>query len=254
MEGVQVLLPPSLCLSFSPSLYHSNRKRIDMLKKLLILLITLVIPFLLVVAAIRIVANPWFVSFEYNRPGFPPDAYGFTLEQRTPLGLAGLYSVVPEGAGMIELEQAKLPSGEPAFQAREIKHMLDVRILMGKVFPLALVSVALLIVLAIVFRKNAHYRDVIPQGLRAGSILTLILLVGLIAYVLLNFDSFFLTFHRLFFEGDTFMFRLDDTLIRLYPEQLWSDAAILIGVLTAVMAVGLLVVSRWWVKRLPSKK
>ena len=58
------------------------------------------------------------------------------------------------------------------------------------------------------------------------------LLVGLIAYVLLNFDSFFLTFHRLFFEGDTFMFRYDDTLIRLYPEQLWSDAAILIGVLT----------------------
>ena len=87
-----------------------------------------------------------------------------------------------------------------------------------------------------------------PQGLGAGSILTLILLVGLIAYMLLNFDSFFLTFHRLFFEGDTFMFRFDDTLIRLYPEQLWSDAAILIGVLTAVMAVVLLVASRWWVK------
>ena len=63
----------------------------------------------------------WFIHFEYNRPGFPPDPYGFTLEQRTPLGLAGLYSVVPEGRGMIELEQAQLPNGEPAFQAREIK-------------------------------------------------------------------------------------------------------------------------------------
>ena len=220
-----------------------------MLKKLLILVITLLIPFLLVVASIRIVANPWFIQVEYNRPGFTPDPYGFTLEQRTPLGLAGLYSVVPEGAGMIELEQAKLPNGEPAFQAREIKHMLDVRVLMATVFPLALISGALLIVLAVVFRKNLRYRDVVPQGLGAGSILTLMLLVGLIAYVLLNFDSFFLTFHRLFFEGDTFMFRYDDTLIRLYPEQLWSDAAILIGVLTGAMAVGLLVTSRWWVKK-----
>ena len=225
-----------------------------MLKKLLIIVITLLVPFLLVVTSIRIVANPWFIQVEYNRPGFPPDPYGLTLEQRTPLGFAGLYSVVPEGAGMIELEQAKLPNGEPAFQAREIKHMLDVRVLIAKVFPLALISGALLVVLAIVFRKNPRYRDVVAQGLGAGSILTLVLLVGLIAYVLLNFDSFFLTFHRLFFEGDTFMFRYDDTLIRLYPEQLWSDASILIGVLTGAMAVGLLVVSRWWVKRVKCEK
>jgi len=225
-----------------------------MLKKLLIIVITLLVPFLLVVASIRIVANPWFIQVEYNRPGFPPDPYGFTLEQRTPLGFAGLYSVVPEGAGMIELEQAKLPNGEAAFQAREIKHMFDVRVLIAKVFPLALISGALLIVLAIVFRKNPRYQDTVAQGLGAGSILTLVLLVGLIAYVLLNFDSFFLTFHRLFFEGDTFMFRYDDTLIRLYPEQLWSDASILIGVLTGAMAVGLLVASRWWVKRVNNVK
>ena len=125
-----------------------------MLRKILIIVIALTIPFLLVVANIRIVANPWFIQFEYNRPGFPADAYGFTLEQRTPLALAGLYSVVPEGAGMIELEQAKLPNGEPAFNAREIKHMLDVRVLMATVFPLALIIGSVLIVLAIVFRKN----------------------------------------------------------------------------------------------------
>ena len=225
-----------------------------MLKKLLIIIITLVIPFLLVVASIRIVANPWFIQVEYNRAGFPPDPYGFTLEQRIPLGFAGLYSVVPEGAGMIELEQARLPNGEHAFQTREIKHMLDVRVLIAKVFPLALISGALLVVLAVVFRRNTRYRDVVAQVLSAGSILTLVLLVGLIAYVLLNFDSFFLTFHRLFFEGDTFMFRYDDTLIRLYPEQLWSDASILIGVLTGAMAVGLLVASRWWMKKVMSEK
>jgi integral membrane protein (TIGR01906 family) len=220
-----------------------------MLKKPLIVLIALTIPFLLVVANIRLVANPWFIQFEYNRPGFPADVYGFTLEQRTPLALAGLYSVVPEGAGMIKLEQAKLPNGEPAFIAREIKHMLDVRVLMAKVFPLALIIGGVLIVLAIVFRKNQTYRDTVPRGLRAGSILTLSLLAGLITYILINFDAFFLQFHQLFFEGDSFAFRYDDTLIRLYPEQLWNDASILIGVLIGVMAVALLAVSWWWLKK-----
>jgi integral membrane protein (TIGR01906 family) len=220
-----------------------------MLRRILIVIIALTIPFLLVVANIRLVANPWFIQFEYNRPGFPADVYGFTLEQRTPLALAGLYSVVPEGAGMIELEQAKLPNGEPAFNAREIKHMLDVRVLMATVFPLAILISSALIVLAIVFRKSEVYRDTVPQGLRAGATLTLILLGGLIAYILINFEAFFLQFHQLFFEGDSFAFRDDDTLIRLYPEQLWSDASILIGVLTGVMAAALLAISWWWLKK-----
>jgi integral membrane protein (TIGR01906 family) len=221
-----------------------------MLRKILIAVIALTVPFLLVVGNIRLVANPWFIQLEYNRPGFPDDVYGFTREQRTPLAMAGLYSVVPEGAGMIELEQAKLPNGEPAFTAREIKHMEDVRVLMAKVFPLALIIGGALIVLAIVFRKNPRYNDTVPQGLRAGATLTLILLAGLIAYILINFDSFFLQFHQLFFEGDSFAFRYDDTLIRLYPEQFWSDASILIGVLTGVLAVALLAISWWWLKRI----
>ena len=51
-----------------------------MLKRLLSLIIALAVPFLLVVSNIRLVANDWFIHFEYNtRPGFPADAYGFTL-------------------------------------------------------------------------------------------------------------------------------------------------------------------------------
>lgn len=220
-----------------------------MLRKILIILITLALPFLLVVACIRIAANPWFLYFEYNRPGFPADPYGLTLEQRTPLALAGLYSVVPEGAGLVLLEQAKLPNGEPAFNQREIKHMQDVRALMQEVFPAMLVGISLLVVLALIFRRNPRWKETVPVGLRNGAILTLVLLAGLIAYVLLDFDAFFLQFHRLFFEGDSFLFRFDDTLIRLYPEQLWSDVSILIGVLTAALAVAVLVGSVWWIKR-----
>lgn len=225
-----------------------------MLKRLFSLLITLALPFLLVVLSIRSVANPWFIFTEYGRAGFPADPYGFTTEQRTPLALDGLYSVLPEGEGIIRLQQAKLPDGSPAFNEREIKHMQDVRVLMALVFPVMVLGWAVIIVAGVVLNRVRGWRTVVPNGLRWGAIVTLALLAALIAYVVLNFDSFFLTFHRLFFEGDTFMFLYTDTLIRLYPEQLWSDASILIGVMTVVMALLLLVVSGRWLKRATTDK
>jgi integral membrane protein (TIGR01906 family) len=226
-----------------------------MIRRLLALLITLALPFLLVVSSIRIVANEWFINFEYNsRPGFPPDPYGFTLAQRTALAMDGLYSVLPQGEGIVRLQQAKLPDGSPAFNEREIKHMQDVRTLMGEVFPIHLIGLALIVILAIVLHRFAAWRRVVPNGLKWGAILTLTLLAGLIAYVLINFDAFFLTFHRMFFAGDTFMFLYTDTLIRLYPEVLWSDASILIGVMTVIMAVALLVISGAWLRKVTSNE
>jgi integral membrane protein (TIGR01906 family) len=222
-----------------------------MLKRLLSLLIALALPFLLVVSCIRLVANEWFINFEYNlRPGFPADVYGFTLEQRTRLAMDGLYSVLPQGEGIIRLQQATLPDGSPAFNEREIKHMQDVRVLMGLVFPIQLIGLALIVILAIVLHRFPAWRRVVPNGLQWGSILTLTLLAGLIAYILINFDAFFLTFHQMFFAGDTFMFLYTDTLIRLYPEVLWSDASILIGVMTVIVAVGLFVISGAWLRRI----
>lgn len=222
--------------------------------KLLSLLIALILPCLLVVSGIRIVANDWFIHFEYNtRPGFPADPYGFTLEQRTRLALDGLYSVLPQGEGLIRLQQAKRPDGSPAFNEREIKHMQDVRTLMAQVYPVQLMGLALIVILGSVLHRFAAWRRAVPAGLQWGAILTLSLLAALIAYVLIDFDAFFLTFHQMFFAGDTFLFLYTDTLIRLYPEVLWSDASILIGVLTGAMAAALLAISRVWLTRLTSE-
>ena len=221
-----------------------------MLKRLLALLITFALPFLLVVSSIRLVANDWFIHFEYNtRPGFPADPYGFTLEDRTRLAMDGLYSVLPQGEGLIRLQQAQLPDGSLAFNEREIKHMQDVRVLMALVYPVQLAGLALIVILGFVLNRSQNWRRAVPTGLKWGSSLTLTLLAVLIGYVLINFDAFFLTFHQLFFAGDTFMFLYTDTLIRLYPEVLWSDASILIGVLTVIVAVGLVVISGAWLKR-----
>ena len=38
------------------------------------------------------------------------------------------------------------------------------------------------------------------------------------------FDRFFVAFHGLFFEGNTWLFLFSDTLIRLFPIRFWQDA------------------------------
>jgi integral membrane protein (TIGR01906 family) len=48
------------------------------------------------------------------------------------------------------------------------------------------------------------------------------------------FDTFFIAFHSLFFEGDSWIFLFSDTLIRLFPIRFWEDAFLW----AAVIALG----------------
>ncbi len=48
------------------------------------------------------------------------------------------------------------------------------------------------------------------------------------------FDEFFVLFHSLFFEGNSWLFYFSDTLIRLFPIRFWQDAFLW----AAVIALG----------------
>ena len=63
-----------------------------------------------------------------------------------------------------------------------------------------------------------------------------------VVFSLLAFRAFFTAFHRVFFEGDTWLFHYSDTLIRLFPERFWQDAFLWLGGLS-LLAGGLL--TRW---------
>jgi len=70
-------------------------------------------------------------------------------------------------------------------------------------------------------------------------------LVGLIAALGIGlspeiFWSFFAGFHRLFFEGNSWLFAYSDTLIRLFPIRFWQDAFLLAALISS--AGGLLLV------------
>jgi uncharacterized membrane protein len=78
-------------------------------------------------------------------------------------------------------------------------------------------------------------------GLKRGGWLMvgLAVLIGTIVVVgiALNpnvFDEFFIFFHSLFFEGNSWLFLFSDTLIRLFPIRFWEDAFLW----AAVIALG----------------
>ncbi|HXV34010.1 MAG TPA: hypothetical protein VD769_08380, partial [Gaiellaceae bacterium] len=94
----------------------------------------LVLP-LTAIGALRIVANDWIVHFEVDHGGLPADRYGFTDEDRRRLALLGLDSILPGGAGIELLRAERFSDGAPAFGPRELRHMEDVRQIVGIAFP-----------------------------------------------------------------------------------------------------------------------
>ncbi len=67
--------------------------------------------------------------------------------------------------------------------------------------------------------------------------------------MLLAWDSFFVDFHGVFFEGDTWRFAQTDTLLRLFPDEFWIGVAAWIAGITVALALVLLVGSTFLLRR-----
>ncbi len=214
----------------------------------LTIVVAVVVPPLLVANALRALATETFVRTELGREGFPADRYGLPDDERERLALVGLRSIRPGSEGIVLLERERLPDGSEAFEARELTHMEDVRRIFGVVLRGQLVVLASLVVVGLAFARTG-LRRVVPRGLLAGGLVTLGIAVLAVPFMLLGFDRFFTRFHEVFFEGDSWRFSTSDTLIRLYPEQLWQDVSIIAAVLTVGQAVGLVLLTGWWLRR-----
>lgn len=208
------------------------------------LAVALPVPAILLGNGLWLLANGWYVHAEYARPGFPDDRYGFTKEERTELALTGLRSIQPQSADGVEaLREARLRDGSVAFGEREVAHMADVRSLVGRV--LLVHALAVLLLAAAALASRALRLGALRRGLAGGGLLTLGLAAALGAYMLVNFDGFFVQFHEALFAGDSWRFPSTDTLIRLYPDAFWSDFGAALAGLTVVQAVAL-AGGLWW--------
>ena len=216
-----------------------------MLAAALVVAIAVSVTPILVVNAFRVLATGTFVRAELGRDGFPPDRYGLTNEQRKELALLGLRSIQPGSEGIALLERARLPNGSPAFGLRELTHMRDVRRLFGIALRGQLIALIVIGALALGLART-RFRAVVPLGLLAGAVATLATAVLAVPLILLGFDGFFTRFHEVFFSGDSWQFNNADTLIRIYPEELWQDVSRLAAGIAVAQALVLVPLAWWW--------
>jgi integral membrane protein (TIGR01906 family) len=193
-------------------------------------LVSLAVPLILSVVSILFLLSPLYINLEYRRPGFPADRYGFTTAERLQYGnLTRRYLVSRQSLEV--LRDLQFDSGEPLYLERELTHLEDVKVVIQGVLQAFAVSVVIAISSWIYSRAN-HRIDAYSRAISRGGRLTAILLLSILVLTLVSFQALFTNFHRIFFEGDSWLFAYSDTLIRLFPMPFWQDAFLVFGALT----------------------
>lgn len=215
----------------------------------LALFMVISLPPFLILTSVRIVMSQAFLRLEYNRPGFPADPFGFTKADRlryAPYAVRYLLN----NAGISYLGNLTFDNGTPLFNDRELQHMHDVKHVTRIAFKVHLILGLALAAALIVLPWRRDTLRVLWRSLSDGAILAISLIAALVILALTAWNFFFDNFHRILFKGDSWEFSTSDSLIRLFPQQFWFDAALSIGFLTLLGAV-LTITGMWtWEHRL----
>lgn len=187
-------------------------------------------PLLLLLSNLYPVATPAFIRYEYGKPQFPP-ADLYSAAERLSLAEATLhYTRSNEDVDYLTNLQAR---GRAVYNAREISHLVDAKLVMRGAFWVHGIC-AVLCLLAVVFSwRRSQERPGALQAVYLGCLALLVLLIAIGILVYTNFGLFFTIFHRLLFEGDSWLFSYSDTLIQLFPVPFWMDATWILALLTA---------------------
>ena len=211
------------------------------LARVLQVMVAVFFPVVVLAAAIRTVATPLFLWAEYHRPGFPADPYGFSTDDRMTYGSYAVDYLV-NLSGPRYLGDLVGDGGQPLYLATEVSHMADVK----SVLTAAFIAAGVMVVLGLLALLYLGRRS--PGGIRrslfAGALVTLALMVVLVVLAVIGWEQFFTQLHTLFFANGNWTFRLDDTLIRLFPAQFWMDAGIVIAALV-LLACAVVIACCW---------
>jgi integral membrane protein (TIGR01906 family) len=210
----------------------------------------ILIPIVLALSSVWILLNTakWWVPIEYRLPGFPEDRYGFTLEDRLYWSAIDIEYLLND-EGLDYFDELRLDDGSPMHNQRELRHMDDVQRLIHAVWFVLGIGLILGLILEVSLGIFADSR-VALETLKRGARNTLILVGLLILGVIVGFGVLFVGFHRVFFEGNTWIFLFSDTFIRLYPERFWRDTFIFLALITAGAGVVVYLLSKLLLRRM----
>ncbi|WP_228282771.1 TIGR01906 family membrane protein [Brevibacterium atlanticum] len=217
--------------SREPEVPERRRSVLDVIGTIWIMLAT---PFVLLALAVRFVASGIFLKFEYFRPGFPADRFGFGEADREHYGTY-VIDYLHNFDSRRYLADIVMPNGEPIFISDELSHMADVKGLISLLYLVALIGLIGSVLFGLYMCRKGG--SGIHAGVRLGSIFSIIFMAAVAVVAVLGWDSFFRGFHKVFFKDGTWEFYADDSLIRLFPPQFWVDAGIAGGGLFVLLAI-----------------
>lgn len=197
-------------------------------------LIVVAMPVALGFGVITLVINPAYPRYEYAKANFPADPYGFTQQQRLELALvsvAYLESWDSAESTIHMLEAQTIPGSDlPLFNAREISHMLDVKIVTDAIRWIMLGAMGLIALCLILLLRDPASRPQAYAAIWRGGLATVLILLVIAGFIILGWSIFFVQFHELLFPAGTWTFNLSDGLIRLYPEKFFFDVGVIMSV------------------------
>jgi integral membrane protein (TIGR01906 family) len=179
----------------------------------------------LILTNVFIFMTPNWLAYQYSQPDFPPSVR-FTPQERYRLASESIEYI----RGNRTLDQFKALA---VYDEREIKHMVDVRELVDKIKVVLPVVAILTIISLVALARQGETRALGARSLLNGAVLTIGLFVAIGFFAVVGFNTFFTLFHKVFFEGDTWLFNYTDSLIQFYPLPFWFATSI--GLVTTTL-------------------
>ena len=186
--------------------------------------------------------TPWYIRFEQDRAG---------VAALTGYSPAQLDRIMGQMLGDLVLWRGNfdegvdgVPGSLPVLKPAEQAHMRDVRGVFAELWVLVLVGLVTLVV-ASARSRATEARAGVWRAVRNGSRALAIVIAAAGAFALFAFDAAFEVFHRLLFAGNFTFDPRTDRLVQLLPEQLFSETAIVVG----VVIVGVAILTAWFAGR-----
>jgi integral membrane protein (TIGR01906 family) len=179
----------------------------------------------LIGAALLLFFNPLWIGFEQGRSQATAWT-GWTDVQVADTTNAILHDMIlgpPEFAATVD--------GETVFNERERQHLIDAR----RAFIGFGVAALAGIVVLLVVRWRSGGAAWFWRSVAVGASVLAVAVVAIGVFVAVAFDLAFELFHRLLFAGGTYTFDpTTERLVQIFPEQLWFETSIALGVVLVV--------------------
>lgn len=203
------------------------------------------LPIALLTTNIRLLANaPVVYTYAFDR---------YDAERSTGLSRADLNSTASAlrdyfNNGEKTFYHQVTEDGLPAsvFNARETRHMQDVKrlfVLVNHAQEVSVVYVLAYVAAFFVWARDGNGRQLAAQSL-LGIALGAIFVGGVAIFAAFGFNAAFDRFHTLVFSNDFWQLNPDtDHLIQMFPEPFWRDMTVLLGLMCAAEGLVISVVS-----------